>query len=182
MNVLKPEKVTTIVVLLRNGISQREISRKAGIHRRTVRKYARRYNLEEEEPGDSKCPTLATGPDEGCGQNAPPRPPALPAGVSSKAIPQHARSACEPYREWIEEQVRLGRNAVSIYQADLYQVSQPGLELVSAIIGLNGELAVSPVNQFEKANGAGTAECHECFQSSFHGPAGKNNIINKKNC
>ncbi|ESQ88828.1 hypothetical protein [Asticcacaulis benevestitus] len=25
-------------------------------------------------------------------------------------------SACEPHREWIEEQVRLGRNATSIYR------------------------------------------------------------------
>jgi len=31
-------------------------------------------------------------------------------------MPAHARSACEEHRPWIEEQVRLGRNAVSIYQ------------------------------------------------------------------
>jgi hypothetical protein len=30
--------------------------------------------------------------------------------------PAHARSACEHHRLWIEEQVRLGRNTVSIYQ------------------------------------------------------------------
>ena len=45
------------------------------------------------------------------GQNPPPRPPA-----SGKKLPKHARSACEPHREWIEEQVRLGRNAMAIYQ------------------------------------------------------------------
>lgn len=27
-----------------------------------------------------------------------------------------ARSACEPYRDWIEAQIRLGRNAMAIYQ------------------------------------------------------------------
>ncbi len=32
------------------------------------------------------------------------------------SIPKHARSACEPWREWIAEEVGKGRNAVSIYQ------------------------------------------------------------------
>ena len=56
-------------------------------------------------------------------QNPPPRPPAQEASVSASelsgdehSIPAHARSACEHYRPWIEEQVCLGRNAVSIYQ------------------------------------------------------------------
>ena len=28
----------------------------------------------------------------------------------------NAKSACDPHREWIEKQIRLGRNGVSIYQ------------------------------------------------------------------
>ena len=32
------------------------------------------------------------------------------------ALPAPARSACEVHREWIEAQVRLGRNATAIYQ------------------------------------------------------------------
>jgi hypothetical protein len=40
------------------------------------------------------------------GQTPPPRPPALGASTS----------ACEAHRAWIESQVLLGRNAVSIYQ------------------------------------------------------------------
>ena len=40
MNVLKPDKKSTIITLLKNGISQREISRKTSIDRKTVRKYA----------------------------------------------------------------------------------------------------------------------------------------------
>jgi len=31
-------------------------------------------------------------------------------------MPKHVRSACESHREWIEEQVRCGRNAMAIYQ------------------------------------------------------------------
>ena len=42
-------------------------------------------------------------------KNAPPRPPAL-------ENPPKNGSACEPHRKWIEEQVRLGRNAMAIYQ------------------------------------------------------------------
>jgi len=58
----------------------------------------------------SKSPTPATDQIE----NPPPRPPAD--SVDSSPIPFHARSACEPHRPWIEEQVRLGRNATAIYQ------------------------------------------------------------------
>lgn len=43
-----------------------------------------------------------------------PRPPAASADIGP--IPVHARSACEPHRKWIEEQIRQGRNATAIYQ------------------------------------------------------------------
>ena len=39
MNILKPDKKSTIITLLKNGISQREISRKTSIDRKTIRKY-----------------------------------------------------------------------------------------------------------------------------------------------
>jgi DNA invertase Pin-like site-specific DNA recombinase len=41
MNVLKPDKKATIITLLTHGISQHEISRKAGIDRKTIRRYGR---------------------------------------------------------------------------------------------------------------------------------------------
>ena len=31
-------------------------------------------------------------------------------------LPRHARSACEEHREWIDKQLRLGRNGMAIYQ------------------------------------------------------------------
>jgi transposase len=45
------------------------------------------------------------------------RPPA-PEGLAQAApsTPRRARSECEPHRAWIEEQVRLKRNAQAIYQ------------------------------------------------------------------
>ena len=41
MNVLKPSLQTTIKTLLSKEISQREIERKTGIDRKTIRRYAR---------------------------------------------------------------------------------------------------------------------------------------------
>jgi transposase/5S rRNA maturation endonuclease (ribonuclease M5) len=114
MNVLKPNLKITIGTLLEKGLSQREISRKTGIHRRTIRRYCQQYQgVVFEGAEDSKCPTsegVATGSFAQPCQNAPPRPPAL------EEVPKHARSACEPHRDWIEEQLKLGRNAMAIYQ------------------------------------------------------------------
>jgi len=45
MNVLKPNLKITIGTLLKKGLSQREISRKTGIHRRTIRRYFQEYQL-----------------------------------------------------------------------------------------------------------------------------------------
>jgi transposase/5S rRNA maturation endonuclease (ribonuclease M5) len=115
MNVLKPHLKTTIKTLLENGVSQREINRRIGIDRKTVRRYGRLYELVPIEENDhSNSPTLeqvATGSGHLSGQNPPPRPPA-----PKVTLPKYARSACEPHRDWIEEQVRLGRNAMAIYQ------------------------------------------------------------------
>jgi len=118
MNVLKPDKKSTIITLLKNGISQREISRKTKIRRKTVRKYAKEGGfLLQDDNLDSKSPTLATGLDCITIQNTPPWPPGNSVSKEeNQVIPSYARSACEPHREWIEDQVRLGRNGVSIYQ------------------------------------------------------------------
>jgi transposase len=105
VNVLKPHLRTTIETLLQAGASQREIERRTGVDRKTIRRYARAAN----------SPTPATG-SEGRGQETPPPGPpgqegAVPAGSSWSAV-----SACAEHREWIETQVQLGRNAMSIYQ------------------------------------------------------------------
>jgi transposase/5S rRNA maturation endonuclease (ribonuclease M5) len=112
MNVLKPHLQTTIKTLLDRGIGQREIERKIGVDRKTIRRYERIYDLVDDEGNDPpKSPTPATGFCDESGQNPPPWPPA-----SGGKIPKYAVSACEPHREWIEEQLRLGRNATAIYQ------------------------------------------------------------------
>ena len=107
----------TIETLIGCGVSHREIKRRTGVDRKTIRRYA----------AASKSPGVATGSDGICGQTPPPRPPAPPEGPSSSAEPSSptGTSACEPHRTWIEAQLLLGRNAQSLYQ-DL--VEQHGFE------------------------------------------------------
>ena len=122
MSVLKSSLQTTIKTLLNKEISQREIERKIGIDRKTIRRFGRLSGLIKAAK-DSKSPTLpgvATGSEALAIQNSPPRPPAFPVQK-----PQPVLSACEPHREWIEEQVRLGRNAMSIYQDWVEQYGFP---------------------------------------------------------
>ena len=105
VNVLKLHLRTAIQTLLERGASQRDIERMTGVARKTIRRYMRQSN----------SPGVATG-SEACGEQIPPPWPPAPheatAGTRSPATP----SACEPHRAFIEAQVALGRNAVSIYQ------------------------------------------------------------------
>jgi len=117
---LKSHLRITIETLLEAGASQREIERRTGVDRKTIRRYARAAN----------SPTPATGPEPPPTENPPPWPPAdeaaeaarvaaavAPAGAPTRAVASAAASsACAPHRAWIESQVQVGRNAVSIYQ------------------------------------------------------------------
>lgn len=113
MNVLKPGKKHAVFALLDRGLTQREIHRKTGIDRKTIRKYAGQYQQEGKQSKIYDTQSVAT--DSLCDndQNPPPRPPGKTDGQKLKA---HAKSACEPHRQWICEQIELGRNAVAIYQ------------------------------------------------------------------
>jgi transposase len=111
MNVLKPDLQTTIKTLLNKGMSQREIERKTGIDRKTIRRYARIASQETEHSKSPAEQDVATGAGSPSFENPPPRPP-----VQEQSLPKHARSACGAHREWIEKQLRLGRNAMAIYQ------------------------------------------------------------------
>jgi len=99
LNVLKPHLQTTIATLLRAGRSQREIERATGIDRKTIRTYQLRFAAEQ-----ANSPGVATG-------SAPQIPPPWPPAVAQPSV-----SACEPYRPFIEAQLRLKRNFMAIYQ------------------------------------------------------------------
>jgi transposase len=111
VNVLKSHLRISIETLLKGGATQREIERFTGVDRKTIRRYQR---LGANSPG------VATGAETPAAQIPPPRPPA-PSGAPALTTARVTPSACEPHRAWIEVQVGLGRNAVSIYQ-DLVEV------------------------------------------------------------
>ncbi len=94
---MKEHKRQAVETLVSCGIGHREIHRRTKVDRKTIRRYA----------AGSKSPGVATGSEASAPENPPPRPPAPDAAGTS---------ACEPHRPWIESQVQLGRNAVSIYQ------------------------------------------------------------------
>ena len=106
---MKPQLRTTIQTLIERGATQREIERITGVDRKTIRSYARAL---------ANSPGVATGSERQAGQIPPPRPPSPSDAAITIPRPTAAQtpSACEPHRAWIEAQVGLGRNAVSIYQ------------------------------------------------------------------
>jgi transposase len=112
VNVLKSHLRITIATLLGSGTSQHDIARRTGVDRKTIRRYARGAN----------SPGVATGFSADGDQTPPPRPPAWPPvlvgllGSTRPATTGATTSACEPHRAWIEAQVALGRNAVSVFQ------------------------------------------------------------------
>ena len=119
MNVLKPHLRISVETLLRSGITQREIARKLKVNRRTIGRIA--SGLRDEAQSAPLSEEVPTGLYDKSGQNAPPRPPAhteTTCEIAEIIIPtkRQSVSACEPHREWIERQVELERNAVSIYQ------------------------------------------------------------------
>ncbi len=106
MNVLKPNLRISVHTLLDAGKSQREIERVLGVDRKTIRRIQQQSKSPGVPTGNYAEKTSETA--ETSEQNPPPRPPAQK--------PVATPSACELHREWIESQVALGRNAVSIYQ------------------------------------------------------------------
>jgi transposase len=118
VNVLKPHLQSTVFTLLERNRSQREIERLTGVDRKTIRRYQAIF--ESQKLAAANSPTAAiTGsePTQPALAQIPPLPRSSAPAVPSKAATfNFARSASEPYREWIEEQVRLRRNAQAIYQ------------------------------------------------------------------
>jgi transposase len=104
VNVLKTHLRITIETLLSCGASQREIERRTGVDRKTIRRYADLANSSG----------VTTGSEADPGQIPPPRPPAPE--ENGTGVAEAATSACEEHRAWIEAQLLLGRNATSLYQ------------------------------------------------------------------
>ena len=97
---MKPHLQTTIWTLLKAKASQREIERVTGISRHTIRSYQKLFASQAAAQPNPQEQSQEI-------QTAPPRPPTPLATTISY---------CEAYREFIEAQLRLKRNAMSIYQ------------------------------------------------------------------
>jgi len=117
-NVLDREKQQQILALGRLGWTLRRIEEETGVRRETVSRYLKRAGIEVRPPGRwGHAPAKAaievfTDPAALGG--------AAPAAGAEVSVPTPGRSptasACEPHREWIEEAVRHGRDAMSIWQ------------------------------------------------------------------
>jgi transposase len=105
VNVLKLHLQTTIWTLLKAGSTQRQIERATGISRHTIRAYKKKF--------DSQSPDWSADQASAPIQTAPPWPP-TPAAAPAEQLT--GASICEPYRDYIESQLRLKRNAMAIYQ------------------------------------------------------------------
>jgi transposase len=120
VNVLKQHLQSAIFTLLERGVSQRRIHELTGIDRKTIRRYQALHEAQR-ATGANSSTVATTGTGEPVVvETPPPQIPPLPRPPASGGSPaspfNFARSASEPWREWIEQQVRLKRNAQAIYQ------------------------------------------------------------------
>ena len=125
-NVLSDEKKQQVLALGRLGWPLRRIEHETGVRRETSSGYLRAAGIAVRAPrrwGHSKPakdpipdpnPAKETIPDSGGDSN--PAKEVIPDYAVPRASRSPAASSCEPHRDFIEEALRLGRNAKAIYQ------------------------------------------------------------------
>jgi transposase len=125
-NVLGDEKKQQVMALGRLGWSLRRIEEATAIRRETAGAYLRAAGIAVRRPGGRPAewpPKPATM--EGGSTDSGAAKPATTAGASTDSVPKTspprpgrapAASACEPYRDVIEEAMTRGRNAMAIWQ------------------------------------------------------------------
>ena len=108
-NVLSEEKKQQVIALGRLGWSLRRIQRETGVRRETAATYLKSVGIAVREPGrwgnkpgPEANPAIEVTTDFGA--------------ESAHPTHQPSASACDPWREWIEARVALGRNAKAIWQ------------------------------------------------------------------
>jgi transposase len=120
-NVLNEEKQKQVVALGRLGWTLRRIERTTGVRRETAAVYLKAAGIAVREPGGwGKKPAEQSKPANGVTTDSPPSEPPKPAHEATTEPaplkPDTTASACEPYRELIEEACSRGRNAMAIWQ------------------------------------------------------------------
>jgi len=116
-NVLKNEKQEQIRALGRLGWSLRRIEEETGIRRETASRYLRAAGIGVRNPRQRQL-----GADSKAASQVPTDPRADPKAASEVPTDLErraavAKSACEPWRELIEEGLGRGRNATAIWQS-----------------------------------------------------------------
>jgi transposase len=135
-NQLSMAQRETVLTLLGQGWSKRKIARELGLHRDTVRRYARQAeraadadaapgSAEAPAPkqatpaevatGSGPAPNAATPGEVATGSEGPPAPSAA-AQVSAAAILGARASKCDPFRRVVEAKVEGGLTAQRIFQ------------------------------------------------------------------
>lgn len=120
-NVLSREKREQVLALGRLGWPLRRIEEATGVRRETASRYLKASGILVRSPGrwgraDPKAANGVSTDSEVEGEAK----AANEVSTDCEVVPKPGRapsaSACEPYRELIEEKLRLGRNAMAIYQ------------------------------------------------------------------
>lgn len=114
-NVLNEEKIKQVVALGQLGWSLRRIEKATGVRRETVGGYLKAAGVGVRPPGRWGKPETAK-PANGVSPDSSPESP--PEKSANRAISKAevVTSACEPYRQVIEQGLVNGRNAMSIWQ------------------------------------------------------------------
>ena len=112
MNALSQQTQEEILILAESGYSFREIAKKLHIKRHTVSQYAKTHGIIPRKgrfKGAGKPPLESTESELS---------KELRSDKISKASEPalYHQSFCEPHRDWITQQVKFGRNGMSIYQ------------------------------------------------------------------
>jgi len=125
-NVLSEEEQKQILALGQLGWSLRRIQKRTGIRRETAAAYLKAAGIAVRPPGawGKRAPAK---PANGVTTDSEPEPPATPKPANEVTTDSRgAASVSEPYREAIEQGLRQGRNAMSIWQELVDRHGFPG--------------------------------------------------------
>lgn len=119
-NVLSEEKKQQVIALGKLGWPLRRIEQETGVRRETASAYLRSAGIEVHRPGWR--PPSRAKPAIGVATDPDSKPAIEGVGVATdssqpfgeKSVP--SESICEPFREIVEEALKRGRNAMSIWQ------------------------------------------------------------------
>lgn len=125
MNVLRDDKKHQILALGKLGWTMRRIEAAVGVNKRTISRYLKAAGVPVRAPRSSKWPGATPNCTSGVPTDSESAKCTSGEGVPTDSAPRQwpppakpptSASACEAYRELIDEQLGRGRNATAIWQ------------------------------------------------------------------